>query len=129
MYLKLNESNVSSNFLEFLNSLGWPVSVSSHAGWTGHVQTSWRSATSAAFGSSNANAAVHQPDEDEHGGALYNGSSHVLYWADVSSEVAFVVPTLSANVTSDPLPIADSNFSEPSNGKYLLFYLKNQMKN
>lgn len=28
-----------------------------------------------------------------HGGSLFNGESHILYWADVSSEIAFVVPT------------------------------------
>lgn len=28
-----------------------------------------------------------------HGGSAYNGDSQVLYWADASSEVAFVVPT------------------------------------
>lgn len=28
-----------------------------------------------------------------HGGSLFNGDSHVLYWADVSAEIAFVVPT------------------------------------
>lgn len=107
---------MSSDFLEFLNSLGWQVQVSSHAGWTGHVQTSWRSTSSA-----NAQHAA-QSDEDEHGGALYNGSSHVLYWADVSSEVAFVVPTW----TSEPLSIADNNSSEPSNGKYISFIITNQ---
>jgi hypothetical protein len=36
-------------------------------------------------------------DEDaalsNHGGSLYNGDSQVLYWADASSEIAFVVPT------------------------------------
>ena len=28
-----------------------------------------------------------------HGGSLYNGENNVLYWADASSEIAFVVPT------------------------------------
>lgn len=116
-FRKLNKSNVSSNFLEFLNSLGWQVSVSSHAGWTGHVQTSWRS-TSTCSASTNARVVQQPVDEDEHGGALYNGGSHVLYWADVSSEVAFVVPTWAACVTTSET--VDSNFSEPANGKYML---------
>ncbi|CAL7934379.1 unnamed protein product [Xylocopa violacea] len=91
----LHESNVSSNFLEFLNSLGWPVSVSAHAGWTGHVSTSWRVTPQ---------LNVPQPAHSDHGGALYNGDTHVLYWADVSSEVAFIVPTQSNNmVNSDSL--------------------------
>lgn len=29
----------------------------------------------------------------KHGGSAYNGDSQVLYWADASSEIAFVVPT------------------------------------
>lgn len=29
----------------------------------------------------------------DHGGSLYNGDTQALYWADVSSEIAFVVPT------------------------------------
>jgi hypothetical protein len=28
-----------------------------------------------------------------HGGSAYNGDSQVLYWADASSEIAFVIPT------------------------------------
>ncbi|XP_076477090.1 ral GTPase-activating protein subunit beta isoform X5 [Bombus vancouverensis nearcticus] len=91
----LHESNVSSNFLEFLNSLGWPVSVSTHAGWTGHISTSWRVTPQ---------LNVPQPAHSDHGGALYNGDTHVLYWADVSSEIAFVVPTqLNNMVNSDSL--------------------------
>lgn len=34
-----------------------------------------------------------QPQSDNHGGSLYNGEKCILYWADVTSEVAFVVPT------------------------------------
>ncbi|XP_017765932.1 PREDICTED: ral GTPase-activating protein subunit beta isoform X1 [Eufriesea mexicana] len=91
----LHESNISSNFLEFLNSLGWPVSVSAHAGWTGHISTSWRVTPQ---------LNVPQPAHSDHGGALYNGDTHVLYWADVSSEIAFIVPTQSSNiVNSDSL--------------------------
>ncbi|XP_014219177.1 ral GTPase-activating protein subunit beta isoform X2 [Copidosoma floridanum] len=106
----LHESSVSSNFLEFLSSLGWPVSVSSHAGWTGHVQTSWRSTPS----SHQANIPQPSEDNDDHGGALYNGNTHVLYWADVSSEVAFVVSTLSSNATSIPAGV-DSKHNDTNN--------------
>lgn len=28
------------------------------------------------------------------GGSIYDGQQQVLYWADVSSEVAFIVPSL-----------------------------------
>eukprot|EP00058_Branchiostoma_floridae_P005409 XP_002590897.1 hypothetical protein BRAFLDRAFT_116449 [Branchiostoma floridae] len=75
--------NVQPQFLEFLRSLGWPVEVGRHPGWTGHVSTSWKLAT----------------DDDVFdvadgtGGSLFNGDKEVLYYGDISSEVAFVVPS------------------------------------
>lgn len=36
---------------------------------------------------------VEQWVSTDHGGSLYNGDTQVIYWADVSSEIAFVVPT------------------------------------
>nr|CAD7445571.1 unnamed protein product [Timema bartmani] len=81
----MNEQTVHPHFLEFLLSLGWPVSVFQHPGWTGHLSSSWR---------------VTQPPQglvdhtsSSHGGCLYNGESQVLYWADATSEIAFVVPS------------------------------------
>ncbi|XP_020285892.1 ral GTPase-activating protein subunit beta isoform X2 [Pseudomyrmex gracilis] len=97
----LHEENVSPNFLEFLSSLGWPVSVSAHAGWTGHVSTSWRVT---------AQINVPQPAHSNHGGALYNGDTHVLYWADVSSEIAFVVSTQSYLMASSD-SLEESSYS------------------
>ncbi|CAG2064438.1 unnamed protein product [Timema podura] len=38
----MNEQTVHPHFLEFLLSLGWPVSVFQHPGWTGHLSSSWR---------------------------------------------------------------------------------------
>lgn len=108
---QLHEENVSPNFLEFLSSLGWPVSVSAHAGWTGHVSTSWRVT---------AQVNVPQPAHSNHGGALYNGDTHVLYWADVSSEIAFVVPTqsyLMANSDSLEETSYNSDISTTGQGK------------
>nr|CAD7403840.1 unnamed protein product [Timema poppensis] len=66
----MNEQTVHPHFLEFLLSLGWPVSVFKHPGWT----------------------VVDHPSSS-HGGCLYNGESQVLYWADATSEIAFVVPS------------------------------------
>lgn len=78
-----NHQNVHPHFLEFLLSLGWPVDVSKHSGWTGHTSTAWK---------------VMKQNEDfdipsDHGGSLYNGEHQVLYWSDVLSEIAFVVPS------------------------------------
>lgn len=40
--LQTSYNNVQPQFVEFLHSLGWPVDVRKHAGWTGHVTTSWK---------------------------------------------------------------------------------------
>lgn len=105
----MNETNVSPNFMEFLNALGWTVAVNSHAGWTGHVSTSWQIINE---------MNVPQPTQSEHGGSLYNGSTHVLYWADVSSEIAFVVPTQSLTVNSESLD--DTSFNESCQGEMFM---------
>lgn len=103
------QSGVSPHFLEFLSSLGWPVTVSNHAGWTGHVSTSWR-VTAQSTGS--------RVPISDHGGALYNGDTHILYWADVGSEVAFIVPTVSSvsGQISDSLDEVSYN-SDTSSGQ------------
>lgn len=36
-----SSTSVQLHFLEFLLSLGWPVDVGRHPGWTGHIDTSW----------------------------------------------------------------------------------------
>ncbi|KAH8420260.1 hypothetical protein KR009_008363 [Drosophila setifemur] len=77
-------SNHDPHFASMLQTLGWPVQVSEHSGWTGFAHNSWSlkgtpdEQLKSASGSSEPN---------------YNGSQRVLYWADVSSEIAFVVPT------------------------------------
>ena len=40
--LQTSEVNVDAVFIEFLRSLGWPVDVKKHAGWTGNTATSWK---------------------------------------------------------------------------------------
>ena len=68
-------------YLELLASLGWPVQVASHPGWTGDTNTSWK---------------VLEADNVEHrdpGPARFNGEQSILYWADVDSELAIVVPS------------------------------------
>lgn len=87
----ISSQNVHPHFLEFLLSLGWPVEVAKHAGWTGHVSTSWKVQTAAP---KNPNIPP-VPDRQfiNHGGCLYNGQRQVLYWSDATSELAFVVPS------------------------------------
>ncbi|XP_066140830.1 ral GTPase-activating protein subunit beta isoform X3 [Euwallacea fornicatus] len=77
----LNPISISPYFFEFIHTLGWPVEVKKHPGWTGHISTSWKVV----------------PDSDHHceipAQKCYDGSQHVLYWADACSEIAFVVPS------------------------------------
>ncbi|KAF4523460.1 hypothetical protein B566_EDAN008869 [Ephemera danica] len=48
-----------------------------------------------------------EPEPEEHGGALYNGDQKVLYWSDVSAELAFVVPTLKSRHSCDTVAMFD----------------------
>ncbi|XP_076069482.1 ral GTPase-activating protein subunit beta isoform X2 [Oratosquilla oratoria] len=83
---------VHPHFLEFLSSLGWPVNVHHHPGWTGSIATAFSVTTPPD------NLIAPGPD---HGGCLYSGRTHILYWADALSEMAFVVPSV---VPSHPSP-------------------------
>ncbi|CAG0878641.1 unnamed protein product [Darwinula stevensoni] len=82
------ESNrtVGRDFLEFLYSLGSPVNVHTHAGWTGHINTAWRVREKLGDFSGS-------EEKKTHGGMLYNGEDQVLYWADAVSEIACVIPS------------------------------------
>uniref|UniRef100_A0AAY5KQ07 Ral GTPase-activating protein subunit beta n=1 Tax=Esox lucius TaxID=8010 RepID=A0AAY5KQ07_ESOLU len=84
-------SSVKPQFLEFLLSLGWPVDVGRHPGWTGHLDTSWSLNFCSSENDSQQTEAV--PPEDT-GGSLFNGEKKVLYYADALTEIAFVVPSL-----------------------------------
>ncbi|XP_058847055.1 ral GTPase-activating protein subunit beta-like isoform X2 [Acipenser ruthenus] len=86
-----SSANVQHNFLEFLLSLGWPVDVRKHPGWTGNVFTSW------SINSSNGSEGQTQdesPTLEDTGGGIFSGEKKVLYYADALTEIAFVVPSL-----------------------------------
>uniref|UniRef100_A0A3B3SSD5 Ral GTPase-activating protein subunit beta n=1 Tax=Paramormyrops kingsleyae TaxID=1676925 RepID=A0A3B3SSD5_9TELE len=102
--------NIQPHFLEFLLSLGWPVDVGSHPGWTGNVDTSW-SINSCVDGEGQ------QQGERGHSflGSMFNGEKKVLYYADALTEIAFVVPTLTDASNTDSqmglLPGIQSNLT------------------
>ncbi|CAG9856330.1 unnamed protein product [Phyllotreta striolata] len=77
-----NENCLSPYFSEFVHSLGWPVRVDTHPGWTGNASTSWKIPPN--------NNEETQPMEKQ---TSYDGSSHVIYWADACTEIAFVIPS------------------------------------
>lgn len=98
-YVKAGQSNVQEivdnmsdgvvntldqHFWTFLLSLGDAVNVDEHAGWTGFLNNSWKIKSSA----SNASKGLNLGNDRK-----FNGEKRILYWADVSAEIAFVVPT------------------------------------
>lgn len=80
-------AQLDGNFWTILQGLGHPVDVADHAGWTGFVHNSWRikGHRTTATTSESAHA-----DREQR---TFDGERQVLYWADVGSEIAFVVPT------------------------------------
>ncbi|ENN80658.1 hypothetical protein YQE_02924, partial [Dendroctonus ponderosae] len=64
----LNPSVISPYFFEFIHSLGWAVDVEKHP-------------------------AGASPATDSGAKKSYDGITHVLYWSDACSEIAFVVPS------------------------------------
>ena len=92
--------------MEFLLSLGWPLSVTQHSGWNGNIKTSWRGLNISKEKSQN-NSTKESPKAvsgngesvtECHGGSLFNGETHILHWADVTSEIAFLVPTRKSEI-------------------------------
>uniref|UniRef100_A0AAR2KFX4 Ral GTPase-activating protein subunit beta n=1 Tax=Pygocentrus nattereri TaxID=42514 RepID=A0AAR2KFX4_PYGNA len=98
-----SSANVQPHFVELLLSLGWPVEVGQHPGWTGSVYTSWTINTS---------NGTDTPDEcvavGDTGVGIFNGEKRVLYYADALTEIAFVVPSLSDS-SENSFPTADSD--------------------
>lgn len=92
-----------------LSFQGWPVDINEHSGWSGLVSTSWflKSTTSKSDDKSQ-----NRPSSAD---LKFNGEQKVLYWADVASEIAFVVPT-EWNLRSEIDGCCLSSGSEPGNG-------------
>uniref|UniRef100_A0A182UUU6 Ral GTPase-activating protein subunit alpha/beta N-terminal domain-containing protein n=1 Tax=Anopheles merus TaxID=30066 RepID=A0A182UUU6_ANOME len=82
-----NLSSIEPHFWRMLYTIGWPVAVQEHAGWTGFIGSSWKIPRD--------NKPCPQQSEQKTGSPEewnLNGEKTVLYWADVSSEMAIVVP-------------------------------------
>ncbi|RWS11211.1 Ral GTPase-activating protein subunit beta-like protein [Dinothrombium tinctorium] len=76
---------VCPQFIEFLNSIGTSVNASTHCGWTGKIETSWKINEDEGMTTDDYNV--------DHGGAIYDGQRMTLFWADISHELAFIVPS------------------------------------
>uniref|UniRef100_A0A672J2I9 Ral GTPase-activating protein subunit beta n=1 Tax=Salarias fasciatus TaxID=181472 RepID=A0A672J2I9_SALFA len=106
-----SSSSVQPHFLEFLLSLGWPVDVGRHPGWTGHLDRSWSLNSYRQLVTESTFLPVEEAATPEDtGGSVFNGEKKVLYYADALTEIAFVVPSLTENsVHSDSTVEADTN--------------------
>ena len=51
---------------------------------------------------------------ETHGGSLYNGDNYALYWCDVSSEIAFIVPSSTSSTHGDASVWDVANEPSPS---------------
>ncbi|XP_034123218.1 ral GTPase-activating protein subunit beta isoform X4 [Drosophila guanche] len=80
------------HFAGMLQTLGWPVLVADHSGWTGFAHNSW-SLKGTPEEQQQQQQQQLQLKSNVPSELNYNGSQRVLYWADVSAEIAFVVPT------------------------------------
>lgn len=107
----VNVQSLDKHFWNVLLNLGWPVEIEEHAGWTGCSNTSWKINTNAVV-TSKKDFNVNTPENMK-----FNGEKRILYWADVSGEIAFVLPT-KWNKTDDTvadgscLSIASSSSAE-----------------
>ena len=81
-----NRTQLDSNFVEFLVSLGQTTNIDAHPYWSGHVKSSYRIVKGAKV--------ANELDLDARGISCFNGDTHLLYWADRHNEIAFIVPSL-----------------------------------
>ncbi|XP_054153241.1 ral GTPase-activating protein subunit beta-like isoform X2 [Oppia nitens] len=80
---------ISNNqFKSFVLSLGSVVDVKNHSGWTGHISTAWKIIQ-------DCNVKDHEKN------CVFDAKRHVLYWADVSHELVFVLPSSFSSLSED----------------------------
>ncbi|XP_052897941.1 ral GTPase-activating protein subunit beta isoform X1 [Anopheles moucheti] len=100
-----NLPSIDAHFWRMLYTIGWPVTVQEHAGWTGFVGNSWKIPRE--------NKSCPQPSDEQKGRSpeewQLNGEKTVLYWADVSSEMAIVVPNRNNKVDNTVEDTTDGN--------------------
>ncbi|KAJ8257305.1 hypothetical protein GJAV_G00184170 [Gymnothorax javanicus] len=72
-----SSDDIQPHFLEFLLSLGWPVDVSRHPGWTGNLETSW---CINACGDGEVPLQEDSLTLEDCGAGLFNGEKRVLYF-------------------------------------------------
>ena len=80
----MNQKIQNEDFLEFLLTLGYPVNVHTHDGWTGNSNTSWNCSISE---QKDENLEINPP-------SVFDGSNYCLYHSTDIEESVFLVPGL-----------------------------------
>ncbi len=65
-----------------ISQFGSVVEVKRHSGWTGNIETSWKTVS------------VNQTTKTQSSKTLVeiNGDNSILYWVDLTTEMAFYLP-------------------------------------
>jgi len=102
-------ADLSPLYLELLAALGWPVQVATHPGWTGDPSTSWGLSQD-----------LTSQNPSNLGPARFDGTESVLYWADVCSELAIVMPSKLAGADDErPASLQEESGTAAANGERL----------
>jgi hypothetical protein len=101
-----NEANLNVDFYLFLHSLGSIVDVKKHHGWTGNFETSWKIVQTTSSLSETSKKPISKQINE------LNGLDYILYWSDITSEIAFILPNsskpLAANTVQQTLASSQS---------------------
>ncbi|UJR09856.1 hypothetical protein I4U23_014078 [Adineta vaga] len=94
-YLKRNQNTISESFLNtktpeqlnpafltLVSQFGSVVEIKRHCGWTGNVETSWKTVSVAQSNKSPKSKTLYEVDGDD----------SILYWVDLTTEMAFYLP-------------------------------------
>ncbi|CAF1075055.1 unnamed protein product [Adineta steineri] len=94
-YLKRDQNSINESFLNtktpeqlnpafltMISQFGSVVEIKRHCGWTGNVETSWKTVSDAQSNQGPNSKILHEIDGDD----------SILYWVDLTTEMAFYLP-------------------------------------
>jgi hypothetical protein len=79
---------LNEDFYRFVQSLGSIVDIKKHTGWTGSFESSWKSLSLISSQENEPNEASNTKKQVNQ----LNGNDYIVYWSDILSEIAFILP-------------------------------------
>lgn len=76
--------------------MGTIVDIKEHSGWTGSLETSWKTVSSIKANLNKDNT-IKQPLGKKLN--QINGVDNIIYWSDITSEIAFIIPNGAKNTS------------------------------